>query len=136
MLQSTIAQLENKKQSQTDQLKKMEESPIIQKLKKFITHPKKAGMAELNELKHTANDFLPNFVQSLNQFGYKLQFHETILCILIKTGFRPSEIAEILNMTPQNISNLRARLNKKMFHTDQGAKDFQERIINLGIESS
>ena len=136
MLQSTIAQLENKKQSQTDQLKKMEESPIIQKLKKFITHPKKAGMAELNELKHTANDFLPNFVQSLNQFGYKLQFHETILCILIKTGFRPSEIAEILDMTPQNISNLRARLNKKMFQTDKGAKDFQERIINLGIESS
>ena len=36
-----------------------------------------------------------------------------------------------MNMTPQNITNLRARLNKKMFNIDKGARDFDEKIINL-----
>ena len=31
----------------------------------------------------------------------------------------------------QGIVNIRARLNKKMFHADKGARDFDEKIINL-----
>ena len=31
----------------------------------------------------------------------------------------------------QDIVNIRARLNKKMFHGDKGARDFDEKIINL-----
>jgi len=130
-LQSIIDILDDNKKSQTDKLKEFEESAIIQKLNDCIKQNEKAGMSELNELKKKANELLPNFVKSLNQFGYELQFHETILCILIKTGFKPSEIADILDMTPQNISNLRARLNVKMFKTNKGAKDFHEKIINL-----
>ena len=70
-------------------------------------------------------------MQTLSQTGYELQINETILCILIKAKFRPSEIAVLMNLSPQNITNLRARLNKKTFHTDKGARDFDEKIIDL-----
>ena len=90
-----------------------------------------ANVAELTDLKDAAIKHIPVFIQTLGNTSYELQRHETYLCILIKAGFRPSEIAILMNMTPQNISNLRARLNKKMFHTDNGAKDFNEKIINL-----
>ena len=40
-------------------------------------------------------------------------------------------IAILMNLTPKNISNLRARLNKKMFNADKGAKDFNGMIINF-----
>ena len=33
--------------------------------------------------------------------------------------------------TPEHHQPLRARLNKKMFHADKGARDFDEKIINL-----
>jgi len=52
-------------------------------------------------------------------------------CFIYFTYFLPSEIAILMSMTPQNITNLRARLNKKMFHGDKGARDFDEKIINL-----
>ena len=131
LLQNTIAQLEDKDLSPTDQLGAFEESNIIQSLLQKAHNSEKAGLAELNELKETAKRLLPHFIQTLDQTDYKLQSHETHLCILIKAGFHPSEIASLLSMSPQNISNLRARLNKKMFNTDKGAKDFNERIINL-----
>ena len=90
-----------------------------------------ANVGELIELKVAAFKYLPVFIQTLGNTGYELQSHETYMCILIKAGFRPSEIAVLMKLTPQNISNLRARLNKKMFHTDKGARDFNEKIINL-----
>ena len=85
----------------------------------------------MGELRVAAVKHLPSFIQTLGNTGYELLSHETDLCVPIKVGFRPSEIAILMNMTPQNITNLRARLNKKMFNIDKGARDFDEKIINL-----
>ena len=85
----------------------------------------------MGELRVAAVKHLPSFILTLFNTGYDLQSHETDLCVLIKAKFRPSEIAILMNLSPQNITNLRARLNKKMFHGDKGARDFDEKIINL-----
>ncbi|MBR6180100.1 MAG: hypothetical protein IKQ77_02695 [Prevotella sp.] len=85
----------------------------------------------MGELRVAAVKHLPSFIQTLGNTDYELQRYETDLCVLIKVGFRPSEIAILMSMAPQNITNLRARLNKKMFHGDKGARDFDEKIINL-----
>ena len=114
-----------------DQLDVFEKSDIVKRLKQKAMDIESAGVAELAELRNTADRLLPVFIQSLGKTGYELQSHETNLCILIKAGFRPSEIATLMNLSPQAITNLRTRLNKKMFHTDKGAKDFNEKIINL-----
>ena len=134
LLQNTIAHLEGKDHPSTDQLEAFENSNIILLLREMAGKSKKAGMAELNELKDTAKRLLPHFSLALDQTEYKLYNHEKLLCILIKAGFHPSEIAILLSMSPQSISNLRARLNKKMFNADKGAKDFNERIINITKE--
>ena len=134
LLQNTIAHLEGKDHPSTDQLEAFENSNIILLLREMAGKSKKAGLAELNELKDTAKRLLPHFSLALDQTEYKLYNHEKLLCILIKAGFHPSEIAILLSMSPQSISNLRARLNKKMFNADKGAKDFNERIINITKE--
>ena len=131
LLQKTIIQMEEENSPSNDQLDVFEESDIVIRLKQKAMDFESAGLAELAELRNTAVRLLPVFIHSLGKTGYELQSHETNLCILIKAGFRPSEIATLMNLTPQNISNLRARLNKKMFHTDKGARDFNEKIINL-----
>ena len=131
LLQSTIGQMEEVKDSPNDHLKEFEESDIVIRLRQKAGKKESANVTELRELKDAAIKHIPVFFQTLDNTPYELQRHETNLCILIKAGFRPSEIAILMNLTPQNISNLRARLNKKMFHTDKGARDFNEKIINL-----
>ena len=131
LLQNTIIQMEEGNSPSNDQLDVFEKSDIVKRLKQKAMDIESAGVAELAELRNTADRLLPVFIQSLGKTGYELQSHETNLCILIKAGFRPSEIATLMNLSPQAITNLRARLNKKMFHTDKGAKDFNEKIINL-----
>ncbi|MBR6262236.1 MAG: hypothetical protein IKR05_03370 [Prevotella sp.] len=131
LLQGTIVRMEEGKESPNDHLEEFEESDIVIHLRQKAEKKESANVAELTDLKDAAIKHIPVFIQTLGNTSYELQRHETYLCILIKAGFRPSEIAILMNMTPQNISNLRARLNKKMFHTDNGAKDFNEKIINL-----
>ena len=130
LLQKTIAQMEEEK-APNDRLDEFEESHIVKRIRQRARKNERAGGDELGELRIAAVKHLPVFMQTLNQTGYELQINETILCILIKAKFRPSEIAVLMNLSPQNITNLRARLNKKMFHADKGAKDFNEKIINL-----
>ena len=131
LLQNTITYMEEGNTSTNDRLNEFEESDIVKRLKRKASNNEHAGLADLGELRDAAIKHLPVFIGTLSNTGYELQSHETNRCILIKAGFRPSEIAVLMNLTPQNITNLRARLNKKMFHTDKGAKDFNEKIINL-----
>ena len=131
LLQRTIGQMEEVKDSLNDHLEEFEESDIVIRLRQKAGKKESTNVAELRELKDAAIKHIPVFIQTLGNTSYELQRHETYLCILIKAGFRPSEIAILMNLTPQNISNLRARLNKKMFNTDNGAKDFNEKIIIL-----
>ena len=131
LLQNTIKQMEEGNGSPDDRLDEFEESDIVKRLKQKVGKKEYASASELAGLRAAAVKHLPSFIQTLGNTGYELQSHETDLCVLIKVGFRPSEIAILMNMTPQNITNLRARLNKKMFHADKGARDFDEKIINL-----
>ena len=114
-----------------DNLNSFEESAVYLSLVQNARDMKKAGLSQLNELRKTANQLLPRFMYQLNHKEYELSCNEINLCILIKAGFRPSEIAILLNMTSQNISNLRNRLNKKLFNTNKGARNFDEKITNL-----
>ncbi len=133
LLQNTIKQMEEGNGSPDDRLDEFEESDIVKRLKQKVGKKEYASASELAGLRAAAVKHLPSFIQTLGNTGYELQSHETDLCVLIKVGFRPSEIAILMNMTPQNITNLRARLNKKMFHADKGARDFDEKIINLTL---
>ena len=131
LLQGTIKRMEERNASPNDRLDDFERSDIVKRIRKKAAKSESASVAELGELRDAAAKHLPAFIRALDNTDYELQNHEILLCILIKAGFRPSEIAILMNLTSQNISNLRARLNKKMFHTDKGAKDFNEKIINL-----
>ncbi len=131
-LKFTIDEMINKSaQDIDDNLNSFEESAVYLSLVQNARDMKKAGLSQLNELRKTANQLLPRFMYQLNHKEYELSCNEINLCILIKAGFRPSEIAILLNMTSQNISNLRNRLNKKLFNTNKGARNFDEKITNL-----
>ena len=49
-----------------------------------------------------------------------------------KIGYQTQGDVNILNMSPQALSNLRSRLLHKLFKIDGGAKDFDNMLCNLG----
>lgn len=81
----------------------------------------------LNELFQTK---LPHFLSAINQSS-NLSQREQQVCELIRLRFIPSEIAVLLMITTQAVTNLRSRLLQKIFGIKGGAKDFDQRIREL-----
>lgn len=50
---------------------------------------------------------------------------------LIRLRFQPSEIAVLMQMSPQRVTNTRSRMLVRLFNTKGGAKDFDRRIREL-----
>ena len=114
-----------------DHLNNLYETEVVLHLRHLAALGKRAETSDLTRLRATVNLHLPNFMNKLSISGQQMSRNETNLCILVKIGFHPSEIATLLQVTPQAISNLRARLNRKMFKTSDGARGFSKRIIDL-----
>ena len=114
-----------------DDLTSLLSSEVLLRLRHFAAKGKKADVSDLSAMRTVVNRYLPQFMQKLCNMDYEPTIKETNLCILVRIGFQPSEIATLLNMTPQAISNLRARLNERMFKATGGAREFNQRIKNL-----
>ena len=57
--------------------------------------------------------------------------NEYIICLLVRTGFIPSDISILTDLSQSNISNIRKRLLMKITGIDGSPKDFDTYIISL-----
>ena len=87
--------------------------------------------SDWDQLRTIAYQYLPNFMQVINSLPYQINRRETDLCILLRLRFILSEISILLDMRPNNLSNLRKRLLKRMFGVDGSASDFNEKILSI-----
>ena len=106
-------------------------SPIVKKFHKIASCASVVPENDWNELRKTSNQYMPNFMHTLQSFEYKMNAKETNLCILIRLRFIPSEECVLLEIKKNNLSNIRKRLLKKLFNTDGSAQDFDELIRNI-----
>ncbi|TGX80600.1 hypothetical protein E5358_12580 [Palleniella muris] len=86
--------------------------------------------AEWSALIDVVGNHLPDFLVSLEATSVHLTDDELRVCVLTRIGFVPSEIAVLMDMTKQNVTNLRSRLNKKIFN-EAGARTFTHNISKL-----
>ena len=109
----------------------IQNSTIIIHMHKLASKGLRAGSSELSAVRQLCNTVYPSFLPKLSSLYPSLTLNQTNLCILIRLRFIPSEIASLLGNSVQAISNMRARLYKKMFHSDGSARGFNERILAL-----
>lgn len=69
----------------------------------------------------------PNLVNLMNDKD-KLTEKEVLVCCFILYDFVPSEIVCMLDLSSQILSNMRSRLNMKIFKMEGGAKDFDKNL--------
>ena len=83
-------------------------------------------LKECAGLKSLFSDYAP-----VSQLKRKLNDNEYILCLLIKTGFSPKDIAVLMGLSLPNVSNMRKRIFKKIMGREGSAKDLNNIIMGL-----
>lgn len=106
-------------------------SPVTDRLHEHAGSGEKATQTDKSSLIQHVQDTLPEFISTLGIEENRLNETEVIVCCFVKLCFIPSEITCLLGISSQNLTNIRKRLNRKIFGKDGGAKDFDYRIRRL-----
>lgn len=106
-------------------------SPVTDRLHENASSGKKATQTDKMSLIQHVQDILPEFISMLGIKENRLNETDVIVCCLVRLHFIPSEITCLLGISSQSLTNIRKRLNRKIFREDGGAKDFDYRIRKL-----
>ena len=97
-------------------LQKLMESDLIKNLHDLAAHGRSACQKDWSRLNTYVENRYPRFLSFINNLGSNsLSQNEKKVAILIKLHFLSSEISCLLDISPQNLSNIRRRLNLKLF---------------------
>lgn len=110
-----ILRLQGKQDSTTrlDNLSELKTCDAVLALK-MKTETKDFGKIDWEGIDIAFEQKLPYFEKTLLQLT-SLSSIEWRVCMLLKLGFKPIEIAKLLNHSPNAITNIRSRLYKKVF---------------------
>ncbi len=81
-----------------------------------------ATQTNLDEVVVVVVSSFPSLAALLHDAPVKVNERETVVCCLIRLYFSAGEIAVLLGITPQNLTNVRSRINKKLFGDSTTAK--------------
>lgn len=82
------------------------------------------------ELENTVNQIYIDFTRNLNSF-YDVSEHELKVCLMIKIGITPTNIAKFTNRSKEAINSTRGRLYAKVFNKTASAPKWDEFIKSL-----
>ena len=106
------------------------ECNIAKHLHTLSAQGKKATHNELDNLKSIAKNGFPRLYNIITDKQKALTNQEIIICILVRFQFIPSEIAVLTGHSSQRITNIRSKINKKLFNKE-GAKTLAAHLIAL-----
>ena len=123
--------LEKRKAEAYDAYKKLNDQQIIRKFREYARMSKTCSEeSEWEELVSTIRIFLPDFYAFLSSHQNNTTSQEFRVCILTKLQFLTSEIVNLLGTSSPRVSNIRSKMNAKMFH-NIGSKTFDANIIRI-----
>ena len=114
---------------QWDSERKIRESQLIQDLREYII---KGDIPEYlwEQLFAAADYHMPTFMKKISNDKTNLTYIEQKISILIRLHFNNTDIQNLLNITPQTLTNKRSNINKKLFSSN-GAKTLNANIMRL-----
>lgn len=133
-LKNKFEQLRSEFQTLTFQEKRtiQKNLPIILKLKKLATNPIKYGhltSQDLDDLLSATQLYTPRLYVAITD-ALSNNDQELLVANLTTYSFTPSEIANLLSVSPQRVSNLKAIVNTKLF-SDPSARTLEENIMKM-----
>lgn len=104
------------------------QAPIVCRLHDLASRAKQPTTEEWAQLRQHASKAMPAFIKSLHP--YSLTYQELTVCLLIKLQFVHSEIASLMGVSKQRITNLRAHVNTTVFG-EKGSPSLDKNLMLL-----
>ena len=121
-----IAEKEMVIHEQKDFLKSLPTDSLI--YKRFTIQGKEPSTEEWHQIEEMVFELFPQFQEFLNNYDGLMNDKERKACILIRAGFKPKNISNMLGVGPSYISNIRTEMLQRVFGKTGGPKEF-DRII-------
>ena len=106
----------------------LEDSVIYQVICDKNAVNKKLSPSELTTLLTTVETKMAHFAKNMKAFGDGITLREKSICILIKLGFHSKDIAILMGISQQSLSNIKKRLLLELFNIDGRANELNERL--------
>ena len=100
-------------------------------LRQLACHGQLASKEQWAALRQFMQESQPCFYNKVNDRRAVLTYQETDVCLLTREGFTPQEIAVLLGVSQQRITNLRANINRKLFG-QHGARNLEKNLAGFG----
>ena len=131
---SEAIQKEEAAPGQADTLRQKTELENNKVLRHFIQMSDKRAVTpsydDWTQLFSVAEEYYPGFVSKVKSCE-TISRAEYQVCVLVKLGFRTSDIAFLTNNSLNNVCNMRSRMMEKIFGVKGGSKDFDTKIMEL-----
>ena len=131
---SEAIQKEEAVSGQADTLRLKTELENNKVLRHFIQMSDKRAVTpsydDWTQLFRVAEEYYPGFVSKVKSCE-TISRAEYQVCVLVKLGFRTSDIAFLTNNSLNNVCNMRSRMMEKIFGVKGGSKDFDTKIMEL-----
>jgi hypothetical protein len=129
-LQRKIARLQedNKKPNEWKLEGILMNAPIVMTLHKYGAKGIAASDDEFKELTDLMENYSKGFMDALEIDKNNINRTELRICLLIKLRFVPLEVSNIMDLTRQNVTNIRTRLLDRIFKKKGGAREFDYQI--------
>ena len=108
----------------------MTDIPIVNELRQLARHGQLASKEQWAALRQFMQESQPCFYNKISDRSAGLTYQELYVCMLVRLQFAPQEIAVLLGVSQQRITNLRASINRKLFQR-QGSKGIGEALQKL-----
>ncbi|MBQ7419194.1 MAG: hypothetical protein IJV17_00475 [Prevotella sp.] len=105
------------------------DSNIVNHLHQLASRGRKASNAEWEDLRQVIENHLPDFYQQITHPA-NITDKEVFVCILSKLRFIPSEMAVLLDLSSQRITNIRGNINLKLFKA-KGAQTLDDNLRKI-----
>lgn len=103
---------------------------IVQQLHRHANRAAMPADSEWEDLDGLVQRVFPHFYETLRQPDLQLTEKEIRLCILTRLNFIPTEVATLLGLTKQRVSNMRSQINDRLFH-ERGARNLDQHLRRL-----
>jgi DNA-directed RNA polymerase specialized sigma subunit len=121
-----IAEKEMVIHEQKDFLKSLPTDSLI--YKRFTIQGKEPTTEEWHQIEEMVFELFPKFQKFIKNYDGLMNDKERKACILIRAGFKPKNISNMLGVGPSYISNIRTEMLQRIFGKAGSPKEF-DRII-------
>lgn len=104
---------------------------LILELHRRASHRERITADEILKMKDIMMKLYPTFIEKLMHHDIHLKHNYIETCCLLKLGFLPAEVAELLCTSPQNISNIRSRIYQIITGKTGNSKDFNNLLKEI-----